>query len=154
MTDWLIVLNAALLLTCAAIYFGTGVSLAFFSFPSAGDMTPANYYDQIVPQVTRATRFFTVMTNVMLASAGLMVWSEWATWYLIVPIAEILLVGLATGLTIKFIFPWNNRLKEHITDPVELSGVLHRWVRLNWIRSSIWAIEFAVIAAWFVVKAA
>jgi hypothetical protein len=151
--DWLVVLNAALLLACAAIYFGTGVSLQFFSLPSAPEMTPDNYYDQIVPQLTRATRFLTVLTNVMFASGVLMVWSEWGTWYVSMPIVTLALVVLATWITVKRIFPFNDRLKTHITDPAELVEVLHHWVRLSWIRSAVWAGEFAVVAAWFVVKA-
>jgi hypothetical protein len=152
-TDWLVVLNAALLLACASIYLGTGVSLVFFQFPSAAKLTPDNYYDQLVDQVHAATRFFTVMTNVMLVSAGLMCWSEWATGYLAVPIAEIVLVGLATGLTVRYIFAYNHRLEQHITDQAELSAVLRRWMRLNVVRVSIWVLEWLVIAAWFVGQA-
>lgn len=153
MVDWLVVLNAALLLGCTSIYLGTGISLVFFQFPGADKLTPANYYDQFVPQVKAATKFFTIMTNVMLVSAGLMVWSEWGSGYMAVPIAEIALVGIATALTIRYIFKYNHRMDEGITDQVELTDVLRRWMRLNVIRVSIWVVEWLVIATWFVGKA-
>jgi hypothetical protein len=152
-TDWLVVLNAALLLGCASIYLGTGVTMVFFQHPGAGQLTPDNYYEQFFPQVHLATRFFTVMTNVMLVSAGLMCWSEWATGYLAVPIAEIVLVGLATVVTVRYIFRYNDRMEAGITDPTELTVVLRRWMRLNVVRVSIWALEWLVIAAWFVGQA-
>jgi hypothetical protein len=153
MGDTLTVINAAVLLACTSMYFGTGLSLVLFQFPGAGNLTPANYYDQFVPQVAAATRFFTWMTNLMLLTAGLMVWSEWGTAYLVVPIAEIVLVGLATGLTIIYIFKYNRRMEEGITDAGELHVVLRKWMRLNIVRVSIWVVEWLVIAAWFALKA-
>lgn len=53
------------------MYFGTGWSLVLFWFPTGKELTVGNYYDQFVPQVTAATRFFTWMTTVMLASAAI-----------------------------------------------------------------------------------
>ena len=62
----LFILNKALLFACVSMYFGTGWSLVLFSFPGAMDLTPDNYYNQIVPQFTAATAFFTYMTWVMI----------------------------------------------------------------------------------------
>lgn len=153
MIDTLVVLNALVLLACVSIYLGTGVSLVFFQFPGADKLTPDNYYDQFVPQVQAATRFFTVMTNVMFVSAGLMIWSEWGEWDIVWPILVILLVVAATVLTIRFIFSYNKRMAEGITDQAELTTVLAKWMNLNRIRVSIWVVEWLAVAAWFGVNA-
>jgi hypothetical protein len=65
-----IVLNDLLLLACVSMYLGTGWSLVLFSFPIRPRLTVDTYYDQFVPQVTLATRFFTWMTTVMIAAAS------------------------------------------------------------------------------------
>ena len=62
MSFWLI-LDATLLLLCTSMYLGTGWSLVLFSFPSRSTLRVDNYYDQFVPPVQRATRFFTWMTQ-------------------------------------------------------------------------------------------
>jgi hypothetical protein len=148
-TDTLVVVNATILLGCTSIYLGTGVSLVFFQYPGVKRLTPENYYDQFVPQVQAATRFFTVMTSVMFATAGVMIWSEWGTWELVVPILLIVLVAAATLLTVVFMFRYNGRMAEGITDVDELQPLLARWMRMNRIRVSIWATEWLVIAIWF-----
>lgn len=153
MIDTLIVINATVLLACTSIYLGTGVSLVFFQFPGANKLTPANYHDQFVPQVRVATRFFTVMTTVMLLSAGLMVWSEWGTPDIAWPIAVIALVVASTALTIRYIFQYNKQMADGITDQVVLTDVLTRWMRLNRLRVAIWAVEWLAIAIWFAVNA-
>jgi hypothetical protein len=66
---WLAINNLFLFL-CTAMYLGTGWSLVLFSFPIAAKLRPDNYYNQFVPQVTAATKFFTVMTVLMAVSAG------------------------------------------------------------------------------------
>jgi hypothetical protein len=53
---------------------------------------------------------------------------------------------------VKFIFPYNKRMEEHIRDPAELQVVLGKWIRLNWIRTSIWTVEWVAITAWFAVR--
>jgi len=69
MNAWLI-LDASVLLLCASMYLGTGWSLVLFSFPGpARALNVDNYYEQFVPPVERATRFFTWMTVVMIATA-------------------------------------------------------------------------------------
>ncbi len=69
---WLAASNLFLFL-CTAMYLGTGWSLVLFSFPIASKLRPDNYYNQFVPQVTAATKFFTVMTVLMVVSAILMI---------------------------------------------------------------------------------
>jgi hypothetical protein len=66
----------------------------------------------------------------------------------------VLLAGVlaATGLTVKFIFPYNKRMEAHIRDPGELQLVLGKWIRLNWIRTLLWTVEWLAIAIWFAVR--
>jgi hypothetical protein len=52
------------------MYLGTGWPLILFSSPLAAKPCPDNYYKQFGPQVTAATRFFTVMT-VLRVAAGI-----------------------------------------------------------------------------------
>ena len=84
MSSWLI-LDASVLLLCASMYLGTGWSLALFSFPGRAELTVDNYYDQFVPQVTRATRFFTWMTTVMIGTAIVLIVAERHSAYVIAP---------------------------------------------------------------------
>jgi hypothetical protein len=135
------------------MYFGTGWSLALFSFPIAPQLTPANYYMQFVPQVDAATRFFTYMTSAMLASAAVMIWAEWRTGYRWIPVVVLLAVGAATGLTLTLIFPLNHEMSTGIATQARLNAVLSRWMLLNRIRVGIWTVQWLVMAAYFAHKA-
>ncbi|NBB74653.1 MAG: hypothetical protein GVY35_13365 [Bacteroidetes bacterium] len=148
----LLITNHALLFLCTAMYLGTGWSLVLFSFPVAPELTVDTYYMQFVPQVTAATEFFTVMTNVMLVTALVMVWAEWRTAYRWAPITVLLGVVAATALTLLFIFPYNEAMREGITDPAVLDDTLSRWMRLNVIRVSIWTVEWAAMMVYFAAK--
>jgi len=148
MNVWLI-LDATLLLLCTSMYLGTGWSLVLFSFPSKSTLHVDNYYDQFVPQVGRATRFFTWMTTVMFAAAIVLVVADRSSAYVIAPAIVLTGVIAATALTIKFIFPYNKRMAARITDEQELQSVLGKWMLLNWIRVSLWTVQWFAIAAWF-----
>lgn len=146
----LFALNKMLLFICASMYLGTGWSLILFSFPIASQLTPDNYYLQFVPQVKSATVFFTYMTMVMLASCIVFIISEWHSarkWY---PIIVFVLVILATLLTGMYIFKYNDQMAEGIKDPVVLQEVLGKWIRLNFVRISIWTLEWLTLAVYYV----
>ena len=145
----LLSINKVILFACTSMYFGTGWSLVLFSFPIATELTPDNYYMQFVPQVQAATKFFTYMTMVMMASSVVFAVGEWKSkvkWY---PIIILALVVLATLLTILFIFEYNQQMEEGITDPVELQDVLKKWMFLNKIRVSIWTLQWLTMAVYF-----
>jgi len=101
---WWKILDASVLLLCTSMYLGTGWSLVLFSFPSRAQLTVDNYYEQFVPAVVRATRFFTWMTMVMMAAAIVLIVADWHTAYVIAPAVVLAGVIAATALTIKFIF--------------------------------------------------
>jgi hypothetical protein len=149
--DWLI-LDALVLFACVSMYLGTGWSLVLFSFPGAKKLTPANYYDQFVPQVTRATQFFTWMTSVMSVAAVVAIVWERSSWYVAAPAVVLASILAATGLTIKFIFPYNKRMAEHITDAAELQRVLGKWMSLNVIRVLLWTVQWIAMAVWLGVE--
>ena len=151
MSLWLI-LDATLLLLCVSMYLGTGWSLVLFSFPSRSTLRVDNYYDQFVPPVQRATRFFTWMTTVMIAAAIVLVVADRASAYVIAPAIVLAGVIAATALTIKFIFPYNKRMAARITDERELQSVIGKWMLLNWIRVSLWTVQWFAIAAWFALR--
>jgi hypothetical protein len=153
MKDTLLGVDYALLLACAAMYFGTGWSLLLFSFPVAPSLTPANYYLQFVPQVHAATRFFKPMTVVMLAAAAVMLVAEWGSGLVWVPVLVIVAVAAATWLTVRLIFPVNAVMDEHIADQVTLDHTLGRWMYLNRVRTGLWTVEFAALAIFFAVRA-
>jgi hypothetical protein len=145
----LLSINKVILFACTSMYFGTGWSLILFSFPIASELTPDNYYMQFVPQVQAATKFFTYMTMVMMASSIVFAIGEWKTevkWYGII---IFVLVVLATALTIYFIFEYNQQMEDGITDPVVLQDVLKKWTFLNTIRVSIWTLQWLTMAVYF-----
>ena len=148
---WWLILDAAVLLLCTSVYLGTGWSLVLFSFPSRPELTTDNYYEPFVPPVQRATRFFTWWTAVMMAAAVVLIVSERTSAYVIAPSLVLASVIAATALTVKFIFPYNRRMAAHIRDEVELQLVLGRWIRLNWIRVTLWTFQWAAITTWFAV---
>jgi Mn2+/Fe2+ NRAMP family transporter len=147
--SWWWILDASVLLLCASMYLGTGWSLVLFSFPSRSKLTPDNYYEQFVPQVQRATRFFTWMTMVLMAAAIVLIVAEHDSAYVVAPAVVLAGVVAATALTLKFILPWNKRMAAGIRDPVELQRVLGRWMFLNWIRVSLWTVQWLAITTWF-----
>lgn len=145
----LLILAYLLLLACTSMYFGTGWSLIFFSMPAAKDLTPDTYYRQIVPQVTAATRFFTYMTNLMIALAMVMIVTEWGDPLWWVPWVVLAGVAAATLLTVRGIFPLNKRMKEGITQQAELDSIIDRWRRLNLVRVGFWTLQWLAMATWF-----
>ena len=145
----LLTLNKIILFACTSMYFGTGWSLILFSFPGAADLTPDNYYAQFVPQVQAATEFFTYMTMLMMLNCVIFILGEWRSpkkWY---PIIILVLVILATLLTIYFIFEYNEQMAAGITDPVVLKDVLGNWMNLNVIRVSLWTLQWLTMAIYF-----
>jgi len=149
----LAVLNDVLMLLFVSMYFGTGWSLILFSFQIAPKLTVDNYYLQFVPQVTAATRFFTVMTTLMLISDALMIWSLWGTALVWVPVVVILAVIVATGMTEIWILPLNKQMSAGIKDPGQLQGIIGRWMGLNRVRVGLWTVEWLAMAVFFGIKA-
>ncbi len=147
--QWWLILDASVLLMCTSMYFGTGWSLVLFSFPGRSKLTVDNYYNQFVPQVTRATRFFTWMTTLMIAAAIVLVVEERDSAYVIAPAIVLAGVLAATGLTIKFILPYNKQMAAGIHDNAELQRILGKWMFLNWIRVSLWTVQWVAITTWF-----
>jgi hypothetical protein len=143
----LIILNDLLLFACVSMYFGTGWSLVLFSFPSGKELTVENYYDQFVPQVTAATKFFTWMTSVMIAAAIVMTVSEWhhRVWAPLIVLGGVI---AATALTAALILPLNQVMAGHIKDPRLLETTLTRWMALNRIRVTLWTAQWLAIAAY------
>jgi|SRR5829696_8688244 len=151
MSGWVIA-DAMLLFLCASIYLGTGWSLALFTLPGRHTMTVHTYYDQIIAPIQRATRFFTVMTIVMVVAAIALVVAEWDSAYVLAPIAVLAAVVGATLLTTLVLFRYNRRLKARITDERELHEVLDRWVSWNWARLALWTAEWGAMAVYFGAK--
>lgn len=149
MTEPWAVVNAAFLFLCTSMYLGTGWSLVLFQFPIASELTTANYYSHFVPQVEAATRFFTFMTMAMLVSGAVMVFSEWGSGYLWVPVVVLAGIVAATLLTTRFILPLNARMKDGITDENELPRVLRRWTALNRVRVGLWTVQWGAMMVWF-----
>jgi hypothetical protein len=144
-----LLLNHAILFLCCSIYLGTGISLVFFQFPLEPQLTPDNYALTFVEPVIRATQFFTWMTIVMLATALVMLISEWFTGIRWVPVVVLLGIIAATVLTVYVIFPYNQRLYAGIHDPAEFKHVFHEWARLNRIRVALWAVQWLAMMYWF-----
>jgi len=134
------------------MYFGTGWSLVLFSFPIAPELTPDNYYNQFVPQVTAATKFFTYMTMLMMVSCAIFIIEEWKTslkWY---PIIILALIIAATLLTTQFILPYNKQMANGIKDPAELQTILSSWMNLNIIRVLLWTLQWITIVIFFATR--
>lgn len=135
------------------MYLGTGWSLVLFSFPVASHLTVENYYLQFVPQVTAATRFFTYMTGLMIVASIVMIIAEWRTRYRWVPIVVLLGVVAATGLTMRYILPLNDLMRQGITDAVQLKNILSEWILLNKIRVGLWTVQWLAMMYYFAHKA-
>ena len=150
MKELLLKLNKALLFACVSMYFGTGWSLVLFSFPTASELTPENYYNQFVPQVTAATKFFTYMTMVMIASCVVFIIEEWRTKIKLYPIGVLLLVIAATLLTMIFILPYNQQMAAGIKTQAELQEILGKWMNLNIVRVLLWTGQWLLMMAFYV----
>lgn len=150
---WLVVNNLFLFL-CASMYLGTGWSLVLFSFPIAPKLRPDNYYNQFVPQVTAATRFFTVMTVLMLASAVCMIIGGPPGGYRLLGATVLAGIVAATVLTVVAILPDNARMAAGIRTQAELDTILRRWMARNRIRVGLWTLQWAALACWFGIEAA
>lgn len=145
----LTVLNASFLFLTTAMYLGTGWSMWLFQFPVAPSLTPATYYWVFVPQVASATTFFTWMTSLMILSSVIMLWLEWNGGIRWVPAVVLLSVLIATGMTVWFIFPYNNAMSAGIKDAVQLQSILANWIHLNRIRVLLWSVQWASMMYYF-----
>jgi hypothetical protein len=145
----LLLLNHVVLLLCASIYLGTGISLWFFQLPLEPKLTVDNYYLLFVEPVTAATHFFTYMTILMLICGVIMLATEWLSGLRWPPVVLLLGVIAATVLTETILFPLNAKLEAHITDPAALKTLFHHWANLNRVRISLWVIQWLAMAYWF-----
>ena len=153
MTRTLVLIDEVVLFMGASMYFGTGWSTVLFQFPITPDLTVENYYLQFVPQVKAALRVFTMLTTIMIATAGIMLVAEWGTGLVWVPILVVTLVVGSAALTVIRILPINRRMAEGITDPAELGVALGRWKTLTSIRVGLWTAEWLAMAIFFAVRA-
>lgn len=149
----LLIANHMLLFLCASMYLGTGGSLVLFSFPTAPQLTPDNYYLQFVPQTQAATVFLTAMTKLMFACAAIMLVAEWRSRWRWIPITVIAALCAATALTVWWIFPLNAEMDAHIQSASRLQVVLADWMRLARLRMVIWCVQWAALALYFAVWA-
>ena len=152
MKQTLLLANHSVLFLCVSMYLGTGWSMVLFSFPMAPHLTPDNYYYAFVPQVAAATAFFTSMTKLMIVLCLIMIVAEWKSHFRWAPIVVLLGVLVATGLTLKYIFPLNAAMTNGIKDPAELQATLSRWMYLNKIRVALWSVQWAAMMIYFAVK--
>jgi len=150
MKNKLLITNHALLLLCASLYLGTGTSLVLFSFPVAPQLTPGNYYLQFVPQVQAATKFFTPVTVFMIFGAVIMTVAEWRQPLRWVPIVVLAAIIGSTLMETQLVFPLNDEMARHISDPVRLNIVLGEWMRLVTARVLLWCVEWAALAWYFI----
>ena len=149
MKQGLLVASHSVLFLCTSMYLGTGWSLVLFSFPVAPHLTVGNYYYVFVPQVQAATEFFTSMTKLMIVLGIIMLIAEWKTSLRWVPVVVLLAILAATGLTVKYIFPYNDAMSKGITDPTELQTVLGHWMSLNKIRVALWTVQWVAMMFYF-----
>jgi hypothetical protein len=150
--DGLVALNDSILLVGVAMYFGTGWSTELFTVPVYPSLTVENYALHFVPQIKRAVRFFVVLATILWIAAGIMVLSEIRTWHVVFPAVVLAALLISGVLTMRLIFPINNRLVAGVHDEAELRRLLGRWIRLNRIRLAFWTIEMLGLAAFFAVK--
>ncbi len=146
-----LLLNNAILMACCSIYLGTGISLVFFQFPVEPYLTPDNYALIFVGSVQRATEFFTWMTILMLVTGVIMLVTEWFSGLRWAPMIVLAALIASTLLTTQYIFVYNGRLAEGITDPAELADVFSKWATLNRIRVSLWVVEWLAMMGYFYV---
>ena len=88
----------------------------------------------------------------MMVAAIVLIVADWHSAYVIAPAVLLAAVIAATALTTKFIFPYNKRMAEHIRDQAELQVLLGKWIRLNWIRTLLWTVEWVSITTWFALR--
>jgi hypothetical protein len=145
---------ATVMLGGASIYLGTGVTLVYFLFPIQPKLTPATYAVPFVGPIAAATRFLTPLTMLMLVATVGLIALELGTAYWIAPAVYLVMTIGATPITTRLIFPHNKRMAAGIEDPGELQATLTVWRRLCTWRAALWAVQWAAITTWFVVRAA
>jgi hypothetical protein len=144
--------NAMLLMACCSMYFGTGWSMGLFTFPIRPLLTVHNYYLEYVPEIATATAFLTVMTYVIYAALGLMIYTEWRTPYRWFPFLVVASVTTSTTLTVFGIFPYNRMMAAGITDPAQLARILDVFEQRSWIRITLWSFQWSVMLLWFALQ--
>jgi hypothetical protein len=152
MKQKLLLLNHSILFLGVSIYFGTGWSTFLFDFPVVPKLNVGNYYLHFVPQVAAATKFFTVLVPVMIATGIVMAVAEWRTRLRWVPIVVVLAIASASFVTMHFVFPLNKLMAKPITDPQELAEVMGKWLSFTRIRISLWSLEWLSLMYYFAAR--
>jgi hypothetical protein len=114
----LLLLNHVILLLCASIYLGTGISLALFQFP-----------------LESAPRFFSYMTVLMLICALIMLATEWLSGLRWVPVVVLLAIIAAAVLGHFAIAPLGHLNRARIS----------LWV-IQWAAMAYWFYRMALQA--------
>jgi len=131
---YLLVLNNSYTFFGATVYVGVLWALHFFWFPTWRTLTVANYYGQFVPQTTAATNFFWYVVPVMFVTLIIMIVTEWRTPFRWVSVLAFLWLSVASYVGQGLIIPINKILDTGITDGVQLSTLMSRWIFYNDIR--------------------
>ena len=152
MKEILLTINHVCLMFGTTMYVGVLWSLKFFWFPTWHKLTPANYYDQFVPQTLAATKFFTVVVPIMFLSCIFMAISEWKTKLRWAPIAAFLTLGAATFVGAGKILPINKFLREGVTDQARLTELMTKWIGLNEFRFWALTILWLLVMYYFIAK--
>lgn len=147
-------INNAYIFFCSSVYLGLFWSLHFFWFPHYPQtLTPANYYDAIIPQTTTATHYFFVMIPIMGLAIAIMLITEWKGRLRWVPLAWI--PGLLVPVYVQqhYIERVNDQFKAGVTDTGTLHELLTRWMALNDIRWVILTLMWFITMYFFLAKA-
>ncbi len=148
----LLTVNHTLLMFGTTMYVGVLWSLKFFWFPTWHKLTPANYYEQFVPQTTAATKFFTVVVPVMFLACVFMAIDEWKTRLRWLPIAAALTLGAATFVGAGQILPINKQLRAGITEQAQLTELMTKWISLNEFRFWALTVLWLLVMYYFIAK--
>lgn len=112
----------------------------------------SNYYEQMIPQTTAATRFFVFTIPVMYLAIFIMMWSEWRTKFRWVPIACLIGISIPVYIQQGMIERVNDALKAGVTEAAELAPLLQRWMMLNDLRWVILSAVWFIMMYYFIAK--
>ncbi len=147
------VFNNAYIFFGTTLYVGVLWSLHFFWFPTWTNLKVENYYDQFIPQTTAATKFFTVLVPIMFLAHLIMCWKEWKGNMRWPSLAALGMLATATYVGTQHIIPVNKILKGHLTDQVQVTELLKKWMSLNDIRMALMTASWCLLMYYFAVKA-
>ncbi len=152
MKPYLLALNHAYLFFGATLYVGVLWAMRFFWYPSWHKITLADVEVHFVGPTGAATEFFTIVVPLMFLTGLIFIISERKSPTVILAIAAVACIGIATYVGQAYIIPVNKEIGAGLPTQAALTEKLREWMNLNTIRFWLLTAMWLIMMLYFIIR--